>query len=90
MRLLLAACAVLALTACGPSSDPAETETAVDDVAAPVMPTDAPPQEEAPPEVTPAGSDALSAADRTCRDSIGEAASAKLVERCIAVSPATH
>ena len=96
MRLLLAACAApimaLALSACGsPSDDAAPADTAPDEAAAPMMPTDAPPQEEAPAEVTPATEpEHLGAADRTCRDTIGEAASARLVQRCIAVSPATH
>ena len=85
MRLLLAACAAVALAACSPASEPDETDTAAETRAeAPLMPTDAPPQEEVTPEETPAG------APGACRDTIGEAASAKLVERCLAVSPATR
>lgn len=94
MRLLLAACAAplmaLALSACGGPADDASTETAAEETAAPIMPVDAPPQEEAPPEVTPAAAEPTGAAGQTCRDELGAAASAKLVERCIAVSPATH
>ena len=92
MRLLLAACAAplmaLALTACQPSSDDAaSTEPAAEAAAAPTMPVDAPPQEEAPAEATPAAGPVTPG---SCRSEIGEAASARLVERCIAVSPATH
>lgn len=45
----------------------------------PLMPDDAPPQEEIPLE--PGAS---------CTDAIGEPRAAQLVQRCIAVSPATH
>lgn len=45
----------------------------------PLMPDDAPPQEEIP--LAPGAS---------CTDAIGEARAAQLVQRCIAVSPATH
>ncbi|WP_298160185.1 hypothetical protein [Brevundimonas sp.] len=80
----------LSLAACGspettPAADPAATaEPAVEQT--PVMPVDAPPQEEA---GVPEG-ELLGAADRTCTDSIGEAAAARLAERCTMVSPATH
>jgi hypothetical protein len=50
------------------------------------MPSDAPPQEEA----ALSESEGPSEGDASCRDSLGEMASARLVERCIAVSPATR
>ncbi len=82
----------LSLAACGGSengskaTEPA-TPTADDPVAAPpaMMPEDAPPQEEAPPR-----SGTAVAGPASCRDEVGEAASARLVARCIAVSPATR
>lgn len=87
----LALAAVLAtLAACGSPEKAAEPEAAAaaaPDVATaeqtPVMPVDAPPQEEAEGEH-------LGAADRTCTDSIGAAAATRLAERCTMVSPATH
>lgn len=86
----LALIAVFALAGCQKADAPA-AETAADAAATPVqssaeMPADAPPQEEA---SVPEG-ELLGEGDRSCRDTIGEAASARLVERCIAVSPATH
>lgn len=89
VRLSLVLIAALSLAACG--SEPAEPTEAPATEAAPVaappamMPDDAPPQEEAPAEVAPA-----SATPANCREEIGEAASARLVARCIAVSPATR
>ena len=85
-RTVLALAAVFALAACQqPASDPA-AGTTQDAAPAPVMPADAPPQEEvegdlagAPPGET-----------GSCLDEIGAEASARLVQRCIAVSPATH
>ena len=76
---LLAACSTPAET---PGGEPAAAPAAP----APVMPADAPPQEEVDPAVamTPAG------APVSCLNDIGEAAAQRLVERCIAVSPATH
>lgn len=89
VRLPLVLIAALSLAACG--SEPAEPSEAPATEAAPVaappamMPDDAPPQEEAPGEVATA-----SATPANCREEIGEAASARLVARCIAVSPATR
>ncbi len=80
----------LSLAACGSPEAPATPEqTAVAEPIAeqpPVMPDDAPPQEE---EAAPE-SENLGAADRTCTDSIGEAAAVRLAERCTMVSPASH
>lgn len=80
----------LSLAACGsPETAPAAEETATAEAAVeqtPVMPDDAPPQEEA---GVPEG-ELLGAADRTCTDSIGEAAAVRLAERCTMVSPASH
>ena len=86
----LALLMVLALAACGsPETPPAAEQAATAGLAVdqtPVMPVDAPPQEE--PGV-PEG-ELLGAADRTCTDSIGEAAAVRLAERCTMVSPASH
>ncbi len=86
LSLVLAASAALALSGCGgsePAPEPAETTTPAAETAGPtpLMPEDAPPQEDAPVGAIEAAS---------CRSEIGEAASARLVERCIAVSPATR
>ncbi|MBF0666210.1 MAG: hypothetical protein IR159_11855 [Brevundimonas sp.] len=79
---LLATTALLA--ACQPPGEAPVAEPAATDAAPPEMPADAPPQEEVDPD--------LAAADGAgaCLAEIGAAASARLVERCIAVSPATH
>ncbi|HZW16101.1 MAG TPA: hypothetical protein VFF66_07580 [Brevundimonas sp.] len=84
-RTVVALLAVAALVAgCGQAAETPAAEPA--DAPAPEMPADAPPQEEVDPAVlaTPAGEPG------SCLDEIGQAASARLVERCIAVSPATH
>jgi hypothetical protein len=91
VSLAVAGLAVLSLAACGSpeATRPANATAPAETVAAeptPVMPSDAPPQEEVP---VPEG-ELPGEGDRTCRDTIGEAASARLVARCIAVSPATH
>lgn len=80
LTLTLAACGSPE-TAAEPEADIAPETAAVEQT--PVMPMDAPPQEEAEGEV-------LGAADRTCTDSIGAAAAARLAERCTMVSPATR
>ena len=88
----LALIAVLGLAACQPAAEaPAEAAASAGSTEVPLqstaeMPADAPPQEEA---IVPEG-ELLGEGDRTCRDTIGEAASARLVARCIAVSPATR
>ncbi len=80
----------LSLAACGsPEATPTAEKAATAEAAVeqtPVMPDDAPPQEEA---GVPEG-ELLGAADRTCTDSIGEAAAVRLAERCTMVSPASH
>ena len=84
MRLtVLALIAAGALAACGQPNEkvPATPADAAQTAPAPDMPADAPPQE----EVTP-----VAGPPRSCLDEIGPEASAKLVQRCIAVSPATH
>ena len=83
-RTVLALAAALALAACQPPAEAPAAGTAEDPAPAPVMPADAPPQEEVAPALVaaPAGG--------SCLSEIGAEASARLVERCIAVSPATH
>ena len=87
-RTVLALLAVGALA--GACSPPAETPggepAAAPDAPAPEMPADAPPQEEVDPAavITPAG------APVSCLNDIGEEAAQRLVDRCIAVSPATR
>ena len=85
-RTALALVAVLALAACQPPAGAPAAETAEDAAPAPVMPADAPPQE----EVDPALPTALAGEAGSCLTEIGAEASARLVERCIAVSPATR
>ena len=85
-RTVLALLATTALVAA--CQQPAETPAAepAAEAAPPVMPADAPPQE----EVDPALAAAPPGQPAACLDEIGPAASARLVERCIAVSPATR
>jgi hypothetical protein len=83
--------ALLAVTALVSACErPAEAPTAEPAAAAaapaPEMPADAPPQE----EVDPAVALAPVGAPVSCLNDIGEAAAQRLVDRCIAVSPATH
>lgn len=83
MRLtVLALFAAGALGACGQPAEKATAEPApAASTPAPEMPVDAPPQE----EITP-----VAGPPRSCLDELGAEASAKLVERCRAVSPATR
>ena len=88
-RTVIALLAATALVAgCGQPAQTPGVEPATAETPPPVMPADAPPQE----EVDPAAVAALPASAQAgaCRDAIGEAASARLVQRCIAVSPATR
>ena len=80
--------AVVFLSGCQQPAAAPDAEPAAADAPAPVMPADAPPQEEVVPAVEPSPAPGGEAA--TCREAVGEAASARLVQRCIAVSPATH
>lgn len=85
-RTLVALVAVTALVAAcqQPAETPAPEPAA--ETAPPVMPADAPPQE----EVDPALAAAPPGGPASCLEEIGPAASARLVERCIMVSPATR
>ncbi|MFJ6025602.1 hypothetical protein ACIQC9_13505 [Brevundimonas sp. NPDC092305] len=85
MRLtVLALIAAASLAGCGQPAEKAPAEPAAPAAApAPEMPVDAPPQEEV---ATPVTEGSI----RSCLDERGAEASAKLVERCRAVSPATH
>lgn len=84
--------ALLAATAlvvgCGQPAETPAAEPATADAPPPVMPADAPPQEEIDPAV--AAATPVVAETGTCLDAIGATASARLVQRCIAVSPATR
>ena len=79
--------AVLTLAGCEDASAPAattgsEVPTATSEADV-VMPLDAPPQEE---PIAEAGT----GSETACAVELGQTASARLVERCIAVSPATR
>ena len=91
-RTVVALLAVAALVAaCGQPAETPAAEPAGAALPPPEMPADAPPQEEVDPAVlaaAPAGEPA--GEPGSCLNEIGAAASARLVERCIAVSPATH
>ena len=91
-RTVVALLAVAALVAaCGQPAETPAAEPAGAALPPPEMPADAPPQEEVDPAVhaaPPAGEPA--GEPGSCLNEIGAAASARLVERCIAVSPATH
>jgi len=87
----LALIAALGLAACQQPVETPAADNSADAAVTPLpsgaeMPADAPPQEEA--DLSEAGPTVE--ADTACRDSLGETASARLVERCIAVSPATR
>lgn len=80
--------AALAVVGCGdpaPAAKAPAAATTAEQTA--VMPQDAPPQEEAEAPVEEASTEGPAG---SCSSEIGAAAAAKLVERCIAVSPATH
>ncbi|MGZ9099782.1 MAG: hypothetical protein ACXW3O_08780 [Brevundimonas sp.] len=87
-RTVLALMAMTALVAgCGQPAEPAaEAPEAALAAAPPEMPADAPPQEEVDPAIVmaPAG------APVSCLNDIGAEAAQRLVQRCIAVSPATR
>jgi hypothetical protein len=92
-RTILVLLGAAVLAGCQPPADePASPPPGVE-LAAPEMPADAPPQEEVeaglPPEFAERPSPAV-ANDGSCQSQIGEAAAARLVERCVMVSPATH
>lgn len=90
MRVALISVLALGLTlaGCGPANEPAAPSEPGQAVVseAPLMPVDAPPQEE--PIVETPTDEAGPATD--CLADIGAEASARLVERCIRVSPATR
>lgn len=86
-RTVIALLAVTALvSACERPAETPAAEPAAAAAPAPEMPADAPPQEEVDPAVAlePVG------APVSCLNDIGQAAAQRLVDRCIAVSPATH
>ncbi len=93
LALIAASALALSLAACGSPEDKAsepQPAAATEAGAAPEMPADAPPQEEAP-GVTPAAGPADASGDPgSCSAEIGRAAADRLVERCVAVSPATR
>ena len=88
-RTVIALTAAVALIAgCQqPAGTPEAEPTSAEALPPPEMPADAPPQE----EVDPAMAVAAPAGEPgSCLAEIGADASARLVERCIQVSPATH
>lgn len=87
-RTVLALAALILISGCQQPAGSPEGEPAAADAPAPVMPADAPPQEEIVPAVEPAAAPVGDAA--ACRDAIGDAPSTRLVQRCLAVSPATR
>lgn len=87
---LLALSLALAVAACG-QSDPAPAPAKAPAAApAPEMPVDAPPQEEIGPDDGVDTALSPQALNASCLSDIGATASARLVERCRAVSPATR
>ncbi|HYD28395.1 hypothetical protein [Brevundimonas sp.] len=87
-RTVLALMAVAALAAgCQQPSETPAADPAPAAAPPPEMPADAPPQEEVDPAVVAA---APAGEPGSCLGEVGEAAAARLVQRCIAVSPATH
>ncbi|HYC68146.1 hypothetical protein [Brevundimonas sp.] len=87
-RTVLALLSVAALAAaCQPPAETPAAQSADAAAPAPEMPANAPPQEEVDPTVLAA---APAGEPGSCLGEVGAAASARLVERCIAVSPATH
>ena len=86
-RTILALVAVTALLAgCGQPTEPPGDDPAAAAATLPEMPADAPPQE----EVDPALAGASAGAPMSCLNDIGAEAAQRLVDRCIAVSPATR
>lgn len=84
-RTVIAFLAVTALVAgCGRSAETPETAPAA--APSPEMPADAPPQE----EIDPAFVRSAAGAPVSCLNDIGAEAAQRLVQRCIAVSPATR
>ncbi|WP_396594877.1 hypothetical protein [Brevundimonas sp. R86498] len=83
----LALMMAMALSACGSPETPPATEPAATAVEqTPVMPDDAPPQEEG----VGVAQDTGGTEGGSCTDSVGSAAAIRLAERCTMVSPASH
>lgn len=82
--------AALILSACQRTEDPVEPADTAVVTETPAAPVVAPPQEEI--GETPAATAPLTATAEpgSCRAEVGAVASARLVERCIQVSPATR
>lgn len=92
-RIVLALTGAALITACQPPAETPEAPPPGVELPAPEMPADAPPQEEVEPGLPAdlAGPPSPAVAnDGSCQSQIGEAAAARLVERCVMVSPATH
>ena len=86
-RTVLAVLTAAALVGCQQPAEAPAAEPSAAAAPAPEMPADAPPQEEVDPAVA---TTAPGGEPGSCLNEVGAAASARLVERCIAVSPATH
>ncbi|WP_374513043.1 hypothetical protein [Brevundimonas sp.] len=92
-RTILVLLGAALVAGCQPPTETPEAAPPGVDLPAPEMPADAPPQEEIDPGLPEdlAGRPSPAAAtDGSCQSQIGEAAAARLVERCVMVSPATH
>lgn len=88
MRSLIVA-AGFALMMAGCQAATPEAETQAETAPAPAMPT-APEPEATIPEGPEMKAERVEVSETPCRTAIGETAAARLVERCIAVSPATR
>ena len=92
-RTILVLLGAAVLASCQPTADEAAPPPPGVELPTPEMPADAPPQEEVDPglpaDLAGGPSPAVSN-DGSCQSQIGEAAAARLVERCVMVSPATH
>jgi hypothetical protein len=83
MRLPILLTAALVLAACSPPAEaPADKAPAAETAQAPVMPADAPPQEET---IAP-----MEASSTSCTLDQGSDGAMELVRRCMAVSTASH
>jgi len=89
-RALLVFTLAALMSACNKPADAPAADVSTTATPAPVMPADAPPQEEVDPSVAATPDFSGRPVRSACPAEIGDVAAARLVARCIAVSPATH